>query len=309
MKIASTQIDHLGLVSGVFDRLGIGKVIDSRLRKCRHHKVPHSSATKAMVLNGLGLLGQRLYLYPEYYEKVPVSKLIGGDIQPSDLNDDVLGATLDAIYHYGPTELFNEIVLEIMNHEDLGSQLLHPDTTSFNVQGEYECDDEELKSIEITLGHSKDGRMDLNQFVLSMVSNQHGIPMFVQAHSGNSSDKKTIIEAIRRVKEGLDFNDDTYFVADSALYSYENINQLGDKISWITRVPATISEAKDLLDADIEMKPCKDDRYSCHIFLSSYGGIDQRWVMFHSRPMQERMEKSFQKRLEKDWTAPLIVDS
>ena len=300
MKITSTQIDHLGLVSGVFDRLGIGKVIDSRLRKSRHHKVPHSSATKAMVLNGLGFLGQRLYLYPEYYEKVPVSKLIGGGIQPSDLNDDVLGATLDAIYHYGPTELFNEIVLEIMNHEDLGSQLLHADTTSFNVQGEYERDDDERKSIEITLGHSKDGRMDLNQFVLSMVSNQHGIPIFVQAHSGNSSDKKTIIEAIRRVKEGLDFNDDTYFVADSALYSYENINHLGEKISWITRVPATISEAKDLLDADIEMKPCKDDRYSCHIFLSSYGGIEQRWVMFHSRPMQERMEKSFQKRLEKD---------
>ena len=31
MKITSTQIDHLGLVAGVFDRLGIGDVIDSRL--------------------------------------------------------------------------------------------------------------------------------------------------------------------------------------------------------------------------------------------------------------------------------------
>src|SRR5512137_497102 len=48
------------------------------------------------------------------------------------------------------------------------------------------------------------------------------------------------------------------------------------------------------------MKPCQDDRYSCHIFRSSYGGIEQRWVMFHSLPMQERMEKSFQERLEKD---------
>ena len=302
MNITSTQIDHLGLVAGVFDRLGIGKVIDSRLRKSRHHKVPHSGATKAMILNGLGLIGQRLYLYPKYYEKVPVSRLIGEDIQSSDLNDDVLGATLDAIYHYGPTELFNEIVLEIMKHEDLGSKLLHADTTSFNVHGEYESDDEEdeRKSIEITLGHSKDGRMDLNQFVLSMVSNQHGIPLFVQAHSGNSSDKKTILQAIQRVKEGLDFSDDVYFVADSALYSEENINHLGKEIPWITRVPATIGEAKELLDADIEMMPCQDDRYSCHISLSSYGGIEQRWVMFHSQPMRERMEKSFQKRQEKD---------
>jgi transposase len=109
-----------------------------------------------MILNGLGLMGQRLYLYPEYYERVPVSKLIGGDLQSSDLNDDVLGATLDAIYHYGPTELFNEIVLEIMKHEDLGSHLLHADTTSFNVHGEYESDDDEArKSIEITLAIRK----------------------------------------------------------------------------------------------------------------------------------------------------------
>ncbi|NMB85332.1 MAG: DUF4277 domain-containing protein [Methanothrix sp.] len=46
MKITSTQIDHLGLVAGVFDRLGIGEVIDSHLPKSRHHKVPHSGATK-----------------------------------------------------------------------------------------------------------------------------------------------------------------------------------------------------------------------------------------------------------------------
>jgi transposase len=254
-----------------------------------------------MILNGLGFVGQRLYLFPEYYEKVPVSRLIGEGIQPVDLNDDVLGSTLDAIYDYGPTELFNEIVLEMMNHEKLGTQLLHADTTSFSVHGEYENDDEdeEPKSIEITIGHSKDGRMDLNQYVLSMVSNQHGIPLFVKAHSGNSSDKKTILQAIKKVKEGLDLSDDAYFVADSAIYSQKNLNHLGQGITWITRVPATINEAKALLDADIEMESCQDKRYSYHITTSSYGGIEQRWVVFQSQPMQQRMEKSFSKMLEK----------
>jgi len=43
-----------------------------------------------------------------------------------------------------------------MNHEDLGSQLFHADTTSLNVQGEYESyEDEERKSIEITLAIPK----------------------------------------------------------------------------------------------------------------------------------------------------------
>jgi transposase len=48
------------------------------------------------------------------------------------------------------------------------------------------------------------------------------------------------------------------------------------------------------------MMPCQDDRYSCYASLSSYGCIEQRWAIIHSQPMQERMEKSFQKRLEKD---------
>jgi transposase len=300
MKVKSTQINHLGLVAGVFDRIGIGKVIDLRLPKSRHHKVTHSNAIKAMILNGLGFVGQRLYLFPEYYEKVPVSRLIGDGIQPADLNDDILGSTLDAIYHYGPTELFNEIVLEMMNHEYLGTQLLHADTTSFSVHGDYESDEEEPTSIQITLGHSKDGRMDLNQYVLSMVSNQNGIPLFVKAHSGNSSDKKTILQAIKRVKDGLDFSDNAYFVADSAIYSQENLDHLGQYIAWITRVPATINEVKALLDADIEMETCRDDRYSYHITRSSYGGIEQRWVVFQSQPMKQRMEKSFLRRLEKE---------
>jgi hypothetical protein len=36
-----------------------------------------------------------------------------------------------------------------------------------------------------------------------------------------------------------------------------------------TRVPATINEAKGLLDADVEMEPCQDKRYSYHVTTSS----------------------------------------
>lgn len=301
MKVTSTQLDHLGIVAGIYDRLGVKDVIDSRLPKSRHHKASHSDSTKAMILNGLGFVGQRLYLFPQYYEKVPVGRLIREGLQASDLNDDVIGSALDAIYNYGPTELFNEIALKIMNQDALGTQLLHADTTSFSVQGEYESEDEEdQKSIEIVLGHSKDGRPDLKQFIISMISNQQGIPLFVKAHSGNSSDKKTILQAIQRIKGGLQLADDVYFVADSALYSEENIRHLGQNTLWISRVVATIGEAQELLDSDLDMKPCSDPRYSCYITESCYGGINQRWVMFQSKPMRDRMEKTFQKSLQKE---------
>jgi len=303
MKVTSIQIDHLGVVAGVFDSLGIADVIDSRLSKLRHHKITHSAATKSMVINGLGSVGQRPYLYPEYFENHPVELLIGAGIHASDINDETIGSTLDAIYEYGPTKLFNEIVMETMGRHNLGAatQILRADTTSFSVSGEYDIDEDDgQKFIELVLGHSKTGRMDSKQSILSMVTNQHGLPLLVQPLSGRTADKKTSIEAIEKVKTGLSLgDDDTYFIADSTIYTADNLQRMGQSTTWITRVPATIGEAKELLDADIEMQACQDSRYSCFVTASDYGDIDQRWGLFQAEPMKKRMENTFEMRLQK----------
>jgi transposase len=304
MDIEMVQLDHHGLVAGVFDQLGIGEVIDQRIPKQKHHKLPHSLVLKAMILNALGFVGRRLYMLPSFFEKLPVERLLGEGVVPSDLNDDVLGRTLDAIYKYDATDLFNEIVLKVMDRLDFETRLIHVDTTSFSVHGMYE--DEDIgKTIEITLGHSKDGRADLKQFVLSLVTNQHGIPLFAEAKSGNASDKKTIAETILKLRKNLTFETSAYYIADSATYTESNIQRLGNEIKLITRVPATINEAKELLDSDIKMTSCKDLRYSFYSTTSNYGGVSQKWVLFHSEPMQQRMEKTFQKRLEKETNAAI----
>jgi transposase len=74
---------------------------------------------------------------------------------------------------------------------------------------------------------------------------------------------------------------------------------------WITRVPATLNEVKDLLDADVVMKTCSDERYSYYETTSSYGGIDQKWVLIESDEMKKRKEKTFDKSIEKEMTASL----
>ena len=42
MDITTTQIDHFGIVAGIFDQLGIAEVIDDKIPKIRHHKLSHS---------------------------------------------------------------------------------------------------------------------------------------------------------------------------------------------------------------------------------------------------------------------------
>jgi len=206
MEISTTSIDHLGLVAGIFDKLGIAEVIDRAMPKTRKHKISHSVVLKALILNGLGFVDRRLYIFPSYIEKLAIERLFGKGVTAQNFSDDTTGRSLDRIFSYGPTKLFNEIALKVMENLQLGTQLVHVDTTSFSVHGEYEGDDG-MPAIEIVLGHPKDGRWDLKQFVLAMVSNQHGMPLFVQAHSGNKSDKKSIMESIQYIRENLDLDD------------------------------------------------------------------------------------------------------
>jgi len=144
-----------------------------------------------MALNGLGFNESRLYFYSNFFIGLPTESLLGDGISPSSLNDDTLSRTLDAIFDYGPTELFNELALQAMNKMTEETHLLHADTTNFSMFGKYEGDAPDgTDSIKITFGHAKDNRMDLKRFVLGMVVNQHGIPLFMQSFSGNKSDKK-----------------------------------------------------------------------------------------------------------------------
>jgi len=299
MNITTTSLSHLGLVSGTFDELGIADIIDANIPKIRSHNLPHSTVAKAMCLNGLGFNESRLYLYSKYFETLPTERLLGKGILPEHINDDILGRTLDKIYEHGCTELFNKIVLKAMKNVPFDNHILHNDTTNFSLYGNYENRNPELNTIEITYGHPKDNRWDLKRYVLSMVCNQEGIPLFIETLSGNASDKTTLVKTVKKIQKSLELDEKVYHIADSAIYSEDNITELGEKTLWVTRVPATINEVKDLQNTDVELEFCKDERYSYYETISSYGGMKQKWVLFESKATKKRMEKTFDKNIEK----------
>lgn len=300
MDISTNTIEHFGIVAGIFDELGIDKIIDHALPKTRQHKASHSAIIKAMVLNGLGFNESRLYFYSNFFIGLPTESLLGEGISPSSLNDDTLSRTLDAIFNYGPTELFNELALQAMNRMTEETHLLHLDTTNFSMFGKYEGGAPDgTDSIEINFGHAKDNRMDLKRFVLGMVVNQNGIPLFMQSFSGNKSDKKSLPEMIQRLRKSISFDDSNYWVADSAIYSEENLRLLGNDLHWITRVPETVGVAKSLISSELEMTPATDSRYAFYTTSLSYGGIPQKAAVFWSQEMQVKKEKTFDKNLQK----------
>src|SRR4029434_6255440 len=68
----SQVLDHLGLVAGMFNELGIGEVIDQATRQNPEMRdLTAGEAVKAMVLNGQGFINQALYLVPRFFQHKP----------------------------------------------------------------------------------------------------------------------------------------------------------------------------------------------------------------------------------------------
>jgi transposase len=91
--------DHLGLVAGMFDELGIANVIDRATQYAPERRiVTVAHAVKAMVLNGLGFVNQQLYPVPMFFHNKPSQRLIAPCIEAKYLNDNTLGRALDTLY-------------------------------------------------------------------------------------------------------------------------------------------------------------------------------------------------------------------
>jgi transposase len=138
MKLSTLSLDHLGLVAAIFDSLGISSVIDELIPKTRDFKLSHSAIIKALIINGLGFVERRLYIFPSYFENLALERLFYPGVVPEDFNENVVGRTLDRINRFGSTMLFNRIAMKCMQQLSFGTHLYHVDTTSFGVHGEYE---------------------------------------------------------------------------------------------------------------------------------------------------------------------------
>jgi transposase len=299
-----TQVlDHLGLVAGMFEELGIPEVIDRATQQDPEMRiVTAGQAVKAMVLNGLGFINQQLYLVPHFFQNKPISRLIAPGIQASHLNDDTLGRTLDTLYAFGVTELYSLIAATAATRLGLTPTFAHLDSTSFHVDGRDNSDEEpEAHVIHITRGYSRDQRPDLNQVMLDLIGeNQAGIPVLMKPLSGNSSDAHDFGQIITDPMTQLQLTyGTTWLVADSALYSAENLQKLAEtRLKWITRVPATLREAQAVLaQADPQTMTPLTEGYRYHVVRSSYGGVKQRWVLIHSEPRQPQAQRT----VDKQW--------
>jgi transposase len=293
----SQVIKHLGLVAGMVDELGLVERIDQLLPKDEERRtLSHGQVVKAMIINGLGFNQRALYLSPLFFQDKPVARLIGAGIEADHINDDVLGRTLDAIYQHGLESFYSQLSVQAVIRLGLTCQTGHLDSTTFHLDGDYNSQlpaDETSGLIHITKGYSRDHRPDLNQVVLQLIcENQAGIPVLMKPLSGNSADKtdfrETLKAHISQLQPDVGLR---YLVADSALYCQETLQEMKD-IFWISRVPETITLAKDMLQQAAPMLMANPESQAMMSLGTRYGEIRQRWLIVYSPDAYQRSRET-----------------
>jgi transposase len=311
MQLTSEQVKvkhlgHLGLVASTIKELGIIDKINQRLPLDRSKGgiVSHGHRTAAMILNGLGFMNGRLYMTPHFFRDKPIAQLLDADITAEHLNEDCLGRCLDQIAAYGVTKLFSEIAFEIAQEKDLLSSRLHLDSTRFSLTGRYEMSAPD-GSPQPAHGCSNDHHPDLKQVMLSLVqTGASNIPLWMEAQDGNTSDKCSFHDRVRRVKLFMETVEnapnDLCFIVDPAFYTPEKLAEL-DAVKWITRVPSTYRQAQSLLSRSASEDTWKtvDAHHQLYSVSEELAGLTQRWVVVHSEKAHARGEKALNRRIEK----------
>ena len=304
MQIATKQLDHLGIVAGVIKSLNLINFIDTRLGVDSREEITPGEAVAGMIINGLGFCSQPLSLTPNFLETKALDQLFGQDMDPKNFNRFKLGRVLDDCYKYGCSNLFAEISAMVCKQQNVDLRFNSLDTTTISLTGEYDqCSDEH--AIKITQGYSKDHRPDLKQATLEMmVSQDGGIPTVFMAYDGNESDTKIFQERSKKLVEAFKKGDTPrYLIADSKLYTKENLESNLKFLPFITRIPRSInlenSTISEALKNPSNWHKC-DDKSTYTSAKVEPWGHKQRWIVITSDESRTRSEKRVERLLNKE---------
>jgi transposase len=236
----------LPLVLGVLRRLEIAPVIDRLIPPHPVHVFSCGRGVEALVLaildgdHALYKVGRRL-------EERGLVSLLQPGLTRAALHDYRLGHILDALFAANLNGVFGAIALKALEVYAITTPWLHQDTTTIALYGAYEDEPQAPGAPRPAYGHSKDGRDDLKQVLLSLgVSGDGGLPLRLGVRDGNTSDS---VETPLAIEEYLSLGLEGVqgIVADSKAYSRRTLGLCLEKgLGLVTLVPRTCAVRQEL---------------------------------------------------------------
>src|SRR5215471_5401133 len=239
-------VAHLPLVLGVLRRLEVATIVDHLLPPHPKHVLSTGRGVEALVLaildghHALYKVGRRL-------EERGMLALLQPELTRAALHDYRLGHILDALFAANLNKVFSAIALKALEVYAIPTPWLHQDTTTIVLYGAYAEEPKTPGAPRPAYGHSKDGRDDLKQVLLSLgVSGDGGLPVRVGLRDGNRSDS---VETPLAIEEclALGLAGVRGIVADSKAYSRRTLGLCLERgVGLVTLVPRTCAVRQEL---------------------------------------------------------------
>jgi transposase len=249
MTVSVQQIHpvaHLPLVLGVIRRLEVASIIDRLLPPHPAHALSSGRGVEALVL---AILDGDHALYKVGYrlEDRGMIALLQPGLTRASLHDYRLGHILDALFAANLNKVFSAVALKALEVYAIPTPWLHQDTTTLALYGAYEDEPKTPGAPRPAYGHSKDGRADLKQVLLSLgVSGDGGLPLRVGIRNGNRSDS---VETPLAIEEclALGLEGVRGIVADSKAYRRRTLGLCLERgVGLVTLVPRTCAVRQEL---------------------------------------------------------------
>ena len=130
-----------------------------------------------------------LYGIGEWIEEYPPALLGISEQNARHINDDRIGRSLERLFDADRSSLLTDIVVHAVREFDLSMKRFHNDSTSVALSGLYRTatgnDMRTRKTVNLTIGHSKDHRKDLKQLVWILTVTADGaVPVHYRVADG-----------------------------------------------------------------------------------------------------------------------------
>lgn len=303
------------LFVGLCEKIGLPQVFNKHMGKATGRPMDIPPGIEAMILMApMAEEGYKpLYQLHDYYCTKDLEGIFHYPVQEEQIKDDRFGYFLDTFYQAGCRTIFSEICTNALISYGIRIKNINYDTTSFVMWGDYETLEGKTGVITIYFGHSKDRRPDKKQIKLA-IGTGDGTIVDAKVLSGNTADKTFNHDNIGDAAKLLDRlqidRNDFYYIADSALFSEENIAKMKSaKMKFITRMPDNVKEAKALIDKwsgengkNVVYRNAHDKDVSYIVKESSgvYQGHALKYAVVYSTAIEPAKVKSTEKKVQSE---------
>jgi len=229
-QLRSSQLGALPIVDRFLGRIGLQALLERHLPAGDARVALPAATVIGVLVRNLCVAREPLYGLAEWAARFDPALLGLAADEVALLNDDRVGRALDQLFDSDRGSLLTELMLGVICEFAVDCSQLHNDSTSISLHGDYDRADGRERGGKPTaaaaLGHSKDHRPDLKQFVLTLTISADGaVPLAHRLLDGNVTDDQTHIatwDGLAKLVGRPDF----LYVADSKLATREQMSHI-----------------------------------------------------------------------------------